>query len=113
MTAVQVIQAIAAGHRYGFDVMDATGLPSGSVYPALSRLERDGLLRSSWERADVAHEEKRPPRRYYRVTAGGVQALEGALDRLRKLEAARRVAERKAGARRPGGTGEALGGAPA
>jgi PadR family transcriptional regulator PadR len=113
MTAVQVIQAIAAGYRYGFDVMDATGLPSGTVYPALSRLERDGLLRSSWESADVAHTEKRPPRRYYRVTAAGVQALEAALDRLRRLEEARRAAQRKAGVRRPGGTGDALGGAPA
>ena len=34
-----IIHAVGAGHRYGFDVMDATGLASGIVYPALSRLE--------------------------------------------------------------------------
>lgn len=111
MTAVHVIQAVSAGHRYGFDVMDATGLPSGTVYPALSRLERDGLLRSSWENADVAHREKRPPRRYYRVTAHGLKSLETALERLRVLEAARRDAERAGAVRGRGLTGEAFGGA--
>ena len=105
MTALHVIQAVAAGHRYGFDVMDVTGLPSGSVYPALSRLERDGLLRSSWESAELAHEAKRPPRRYYRVTARGIEALDAALDRLRRLEAERRSAVRAPLA------GEAFGGA--
>src|SRR5688572_19862296 len=34
-----VLQAIASGYRYGFDVMDVTGLPSGTVYPALRKLE--------------------------------------------------------------------------
>lgn len=88
-TAIQVLQAVAAGRRYGFDIMDLTGLPSGTVYPALSRLERDGLLRSGWEREERAHEEGRPQRRYYRLTGYGVEALEAALDRLRRLEAER------------------------
>ena len=34
-----VLRAVAAGHRYGFDVMEACALPSGTVYPALRRLE--------------------------------------------------------------------------
>ena len=38
-----VLQALACGHHYGFDVMDATGLPSGTVYPLLRRLEHEGL----------------------------------------------------------------------
>ena len=37
-----VLQALARGHHYGFDVMDATGLPSGTVYPLLRRLEHEG-----------------------------------------------------------------------
>ena len=41
-----VLQALACGHRYGFDVMDATGLPSGTVYPVLRRLEKEGLVRA-------------------------------------------------------------------
>ena len=35
ITAVSVLQAIANGYEYGFDIIDQTGLPSGTVYPAL------------------------------------------------------------------------------
>ena len=49
ITAVCVLQAIAGGYQYGFDIIDQTQLPSGTVYPALGRLERDGLLKSAWE----------------------------------------------------------------
>lgn len=86
VTALSVLQAVAHGFRYGFDIMDATGIPSGTVYPALNRLERNGLLRSRWEEAGVAHGEKRPPRRYYKITAAGAEALHEALDLLRQLE---------------------------
>jgi PadR family transcriptional regulator PadR len=79
ITAVGVLQAIAQGHEYGFDVIDQTGLPSGTVYPALSRLERDGYLRSAWENEAAAHSEGRPARRYYRLTAPGVRALNEAV----------------------------------
>lgn len=89
--AVSVLHAIARGYEYGFDVIDATGLPSGTVYPALSRLERDGYVRSDWEDERAAHADKRPPRRYYRVTAPGVRALEAELKRYRALGPARRV----------------------
>ena len=85
MNALTVLSAVARGHRYGFDVMDATGLPSGTVYPALSRLESCGYLRSRWESAAVAHREKRPPRRYYEMTPAGREALAEALDRYRTL----------------------------
>ena len=43
-----VLLAIRHGHRYGFDVMDATGLPDGTVYPILRRLERRGVLEGAW-----------------------------------------------------------------
>lgn len=83
--AVAVLRAVATGRAYGFDVIDATGLPSGTVYPTLGRLERDGYVRSSWERPATAHERKRPPRRYYRVTASGVRALNAGVERFRAL----------------------------
>jgi DNA-binding PadR family transcriptional regulator len=66
-----VLLAIRAGHRYGFDVMDATGLPNGTVYPLLRRLERRGVLAAAWEDEEVAKAEQRPPRRYYRLTVAG------------------------------------------
>lgn len=79
ITAVSVLQAIADGHQYGFDVIDQTGLPSGTVYPALSRLERDGYVKSAWEDERDAHAEGRPARRYYKLTAPGVKALADAV----------------------------------
>ena len=75
ITTVSVLQAIANGYQYGFDVIDQTGLPSGTVYPALSRLERDGFVKSAWEDEHEAHAEGRPARRYYKLTAPGVKAL--------------------------------------
>jgi PadR family transcriptional regulator, regulatory protein PadR len=94
-TAVSVLQAIANGYHYGFDVIDQTGLPSGTVYPALSRLERDGFLRSSWEDETSAHEEGRPARRYYRVTAPGTKALADASAFYRALLPSRPAARPK------------------
>jgi DNA-binding PadR family transcriptional regulator len=76
-----VLAAIRAGHRYGFDIMDATGIPDGSVYPALRRLERAGYLAARWEDKDEATARQRPPRRYYRLTPDGAEALEGARER--------------------------------
>ena len=58
-----VLHALARGHRYGFDLLEQTGLTSSTVYPALERLERLGFARSRWAEVEVAHTEKRPPRR--------------------------------------------------
>ena len=88
-TTINVLHAVASGSRHGFDIIDATGLPSGTVYPALGRLERDGLVRSSWEDPAAAREEKRPPRRYYKVTAQGARVLETELARYRALSPVR------------------------
>jgi PadR family transcriptional regulator PadR len=89
LSVVRVLDAIARGFEYGFDVIDVTGLPSGTVYPALARLERDGYVRSSWEDAAAAHAEGRPARKYYRVTAPGVRALDASLAHYRALLPAR------------------------
>ena len=67
--ATLVLQAVVGGHAYGFDVMDATGLASGIVYPLLRRLEARGLLRSDWEQGPSPSQLGRPRRRYYRATA--------------------------------------------
>ena len=85
ITAVSVLHAIADGYQYGFDVIDQTGLPSGTVYPALSRLERDGLVKSAWENEQDAHAEGRPARRYYKLTAPGAKALDDAASYYRAM----------------------------
>ena len=81
-----ILHAVGAGHRYGFDIMDATGLASGSVYPALRRLEEAHLLRGRWEDAPAAHRGGRPQRRFYELTSAGEAALAEATE---KLESAR------------------------
>jgi DNA-binding PadR family transcriptional regulator len=62
-----------AAPRYGFDLMQATGLPSGTLYPILARLERSGWVRGRSERIDPAAE-GRPARRFYELTEDGLRA---------------------------------------
>ena len=81
-----VLQAISRGYRYGFDIMDASGLPDGTVYPALRRLEHAGCLLSEWEDKDAATAELRPRRRYYRMTPEGDAALAAARERFPGLD---------------------------
>jgi PadR family transcriptional regulator len=81
-----VLEALTRGHHHGFHVMDATGLPSGTVYPILRRLEREGLVSARWEKAAVARREQRPPRRYYQLTAAGERLRAQALGRFQAIE---------------------------
>jgi DNA-binding PadR family transcriptional regulator len=90
-----ILQALDNGYQYGFDIMDITGLPSGTVYPALRRLEEAGLVRSKWEKHAIAQQELRPPRKYYELTREGKEALVEALQRYRLLEANRMQPIRK------------------
>ena len=82
---VMVLHALARGCQYGFDIMEETGLTSGTIYPALDRLEGLGFAKSEWEDASIAHQEKRPARRYYEITPEGEEELAVALERYRSL----------------------------
>jgi DNA-binding PadR family transcriptional regulator len=86
--AAMVLQAMVQGHRYGFELMKVSDLPSGTVYPLLRRLEGQGLVRSQWEDEQAAHDEGRPARRYYEATAEGETALAGARERIAAQQAA-------------------------
>ena len=80
-TAAMILHTIHAGQIYGFSVMEATGLPSGTVYPAMRRLERDGLIVSKWEKQSIADAEQRPLRKYYKLTRAGKLTLEASRKR--------------------------------
>lgn len=80
--AALVLQGMTRGHRYGFELMKVTGLPSGTVYPILARLEATGLVRSRWENEERAHGEGRPRRRYYETTGAGEVTLQASLEKL-------------------------------
>ncbi|HTP89993.1 MAG TPA: PadR family transcriptional regulator [Bryobacteraceae bacterium] len=91
-TAAMILQAISAGYVYGYTVMEVTGLPSGTVYPALRRMERDELIVSHWERQSAADAALRPARKYYGITRRGINSLDAARKRyplLGKLTPAR------------------------
>jgi DNA-binding MarR family transcriptional regulator len=56
----------------GSQVCRDTGLPSGTVYPILARLEEAGWLHSAWEAGDPSTL-GRPRRRFYTLTAVGAR----------------------------------------
>ncbi len=84
--AASILLGVGNGYRYGFDIMDCTGLPSGTVYPALRRLEEARFVSSKWENDTIAQRDQRPARKYFSITRSGEAALEGALKRYPLLE---------------------------
>ena len=62
------LAAEPAAWHHGYDLLTATGLKSGSLYPILVRLADRGLLAARWERDAPAG---RPPRHLYRLTGAG------------------------------------------
>ncbi len=80
-TTAMVLHAVSEGYRYGFDIMEGSGLPDGTVYPVLRRLEASGHVCSEWEDESKATADKRPQRRYYELTPMGEGLLRDARDR--------------------------------
>jgi PadR family transcriptional regulator PadR len=61
--------------RYAYELIEALGktgmlTTEGTLYPLLSRLRRDGLVKTEWRESTDG-----PPRRYYELTADGRRAL--------------------------------------
>jgi PadR family transcriptional regulator PadR len=80
-----------AAPRYGYDLMKAARLPSGTLYPLLARLEREKLVTSAWE---TPQQDGQRPRKYYQLTGEGI--------RVARLELAQASARRQRAAARPG-----------
>jgi PadR family transcriptional regulator, regulatory protein PadR len=66
------------GWRYGYDLMKAVDISSGTLYPLLARLIEDGWLESRWEDSEFPG---RPPRQLYRLTAEGRMKARQAVER--------------------------------
>ena len=81
-----ILNAVSNGYSYGFDIIDITGMPGGTVYPALRRLDEAGYLTSAWEKERVALAAERPRRKYYTLTRAGREALTEAVKRFRLIE---------------------------
>jgi PadR family transcriptional regulator, regulatory protein PadR len=56
--------------RHGYDLVRATGVKSGTLYPLLIRLEAQGYLEAQWQPPAAPG---RPPRHAYRLTAEGAR----------------------------------------
>ncbi len=69
-----------ASERYGLELCDLAGLPSGTIHPILARLENAGWLSSRWEDMEP-REQGRPRRRYYRLTPDGLALARDGLAR--------------------------------
>jgi PadR family transcriptional regulator PadR len=72
-----VLALLGQEERYGFDLVRSLGdvdgmvTTEGTIYPLLSRLRRDGLVATTWRESRAG-----PPRRYYRLTRAGRDALD-------------------------------------
>ena len=80
-----------AAPRYGYDLMKAARLPSGTLYPLLARLEHQKLVTSEWE---TPQQEGQRPRKYYQLTGEGI--------RIARLELAHASARGRRAPARPG-----------
>ncbi len=78
-THLLILSVLAAQANYGYEIIrrindEADGVfvwQEGTVYPLLHKLEKDGLVRAQWQRADTGRQ-----RKYYYITAAGRGALE-------------------------------------
>ncbi|MFJ9900159.1 PadR family transcriptional regulator [Streptomyces sp. NPDC091280] len=64
--------------RYGLELGESAGLPSGTLYPILARLEAWSWVASHWEDVDPSLA-GRPRRRYYTLTRHGAEQARLAL----------------------------------
>jgi PadR family transcriptional regulator PadR len=103
-----LLAALADGRQHGYSLLQAVGtlsngrvrLRPGSLYGALDRLAREGLVKEvGTEVVDGRH------RRYYELTEAGVQALTRHAHRLRDNVAIATAALRRRGTNlKPGAT---------
>lgn len=61
---------------YGFELVELTGLASGTIYPILRRLEDEGVVTHRWATVKTQAQPRR--RRYYRLTAEGSRVARAA-----------------------------------
>ena len=71
-----VLKAISRKRLYGYDIVrqlrkiEGLVIVEGTIYPILSRLKRDGLVRTKLEESSEG-----PPRKYYQLTNKGKKLL--------------------------------------
>ena len=88
---VLLLDLLERGPMYGYQIVKEVRarsegmleLKEGSLYPALHRLEQAGLIEGFWQRRDDGAD-----RRYYRLTARGIEAAQEQRTAWRRFAAA-------------------------
>jgi transcriptional regulator len=86
-----VLQTLRWGPRHGYGIAqmirsgsrDVLQVDTGSLYPALHRLENKGLLAAEWKESETGREAK-----FYRLTAKGRRQLKSETEDWHRLSAA-------------------------
>ena len=86
-----ILQTLQWGPQHGYAISqtiraqssDALQVETGSLYPSLHRLQKQGWVRSEWRQSDTNQRAK-----YYRLTAAGKKQLSKERDRWTQLVAA-------------------------
>jgi DNA-binding PadR family transcriptional regulator len=102
LQTLQVLRVLlddAVGQQYGLEISKKSGLPTGSVYPIMTRLEIAGWISSAWEEIDQSAEGRRR-RRYYWLTEEGATCARHEVEKARHLLAPAPAARAQP---RPGG----------
>ncbi|MDP4182330.1 MAG: helix-turn-helix transcriptional regulator [Bacillota bacterium] len=75
-----LLSSLMDGEKYGYEITkeiarltnDEILLKEGSLYPALHKLEKEGLTESFWQQQEPG----KPGRKYYRITDNGRKTVE-------------------------------------
>jgi len=68
----RILRALLDQPRYGAELTDRMGTPSGTLQPLLGKFEAEGLVSSHWEYRDPDGARYQSGRRYYRLTPNGI-----------------------------------------
>jgi PadR family transcriptional regulator PadR len=99
LRVLRVLLDRSSGRHYGLEIAKEAGLPTGTIYPILARLEQLGWVVSEWEVVDPASV-KRPRRRFYQLSPDGAEL---AYQKLQEEQRSLTLRSRRLPDLRPGG----------
>jgi PadR family transcriptional regulator PadR len=82
-----VLALLSKGDNYAYEIAsrmaEAVGMGEGTVYPLMRRMQNDGLVTTY-----LAESQSGPPRKYYKLTRSGAQALKAQIAEWQDFESA-------------------------
>jgi len=84
LQVLRVLLTDPMDEHYGLEISRESGLPTGSIYPILTRLETAEWVTSAWENIDESAQGRRR-RRYYRLTGEGAKCAQDEVAKAHQL----------------------------